>query len=62
MENKHDRLPGGRAEKYGGNVMEQTFLRMALMIGASQLTKQMLLDYSLEVGNKELSGQPAART
>jgi len=92
MENKHDRLPGGRAEKNGGNVMEEiiqaqsgtygrvqvtlllpvkdeilswakqlginkaAFLRISLMIGASQLNKQMLLNNSLDVSNKELSG------
>jgi len=43
-------------------INKAAFLRIALMIGASQLTKQMLMDNSLEVGNKELSGQPAART
>ena len=98
MENKRDRLPGGRVGKNGGNEMEEiiqaqsgtygrvqvtlllpvkeeilswakqlginkaAFLRIALMIGASQLTKQMLLDNSLEIGNKELTGRPAART
>jgi len=48
------------AKKLGIN--KAAFLRMALMIGASQLKKQMLLDNPSEVGNEELSGQPAART
>ena len=92
MENKRDRLPGGRAVKNGGNVMEEiikaqsgtygrvqvtlllpvkeeilswakqlginkaAFLRIALMIGASQLNNQMLFNNSLEIGSKELSG------
>jgi len=92
LENKRDRLPGGRAGKNGGNVMKEiiqaqsgiygrvqvtlllpvkeeilsmakqmginkaAFLRIALMIGASQLTKQMLLDNSLNIGNKSCRG------
>ena len=43
-------------------INKAAFLRMALMIGASQLTKLMLLDNPLEVRDKELSGQPAAQT
>lgn len=43
-------------------INKAAFLRIALMIGASQLTKQMLLDNSLEISNEELSGQPAAHT
>ena len=43
-------------------INKAAFLRIALMIGASQLTKQMLLDNTLDIGNKELTGQPAART
>ena len=43
-------------------INKAAFLRIALMIGASQLTKQMLLDNYLNIGSKELSGQSSART
>ncbi len=43
-------------------INKAAFLRIALMIGASQLTKQMLLVNSVEIGNKELSGQSSAQT
>ncbi len=48
------------AKKLGIN--KAAFLRIALMIGASQLTKQMLLNNSLEIVNKELTGRTDART
>ncbi len=43
-------------------VNQAAFLRIALMIGVSQLIKMILYENGLEIFNEELSGQPAART
>ena len=43
-------------------VNQAVFLRIALMIGVSQLIKMILYENGLEIFNEELSGQPADRT
>ena len=43
-------------------VNQAAFLRLALMIGVSQLIKMILYENGLEIFNEELSGQPDART
>jgi len=48
------------AKKLGVN--QAAFLRIALMIGTTQLIKMILDEKGLELVSEELSGQPAART
>ena len=43
-------------------VNKAAFLRMALMIGASQLIKQIITNQSIQLEGKELPKQPTART
>ena len=43
-------------------INKAAFLRVALMIGASQLVKQILDHRGFELVEDELSGQPDART
>jgi len=48
------------AKKLGVN--QAAFLRIALMIGTTQLIKMILDERGLELDSEELSGQPTART
>lgn len=48
------------AKQFGIN--KATFLRISLMIGASQLVKLILTEKATDYIQNELSGKPAART
>lgn len=43
-------------------INKASFLRMALMLGASQLTKQIITNQSIHLEGKELPEQTTART